>query len=167
MTPIATVFITVYNEQTRTESAVKSCLGQSLGEIEILVVDDGSTDRTPEILNEIHDDGLRVVHRPRSGQAASLAFAATQARGEYLANLDADDEAFSNRLREQVAFLETHPDHGWVGCARERYGSFDCRRGTTRIRWRGSATPSCRTGSSDPYGRRAVYRKWGGHGMSG
>ncbi len=117
---MVTAFITVYNEQTWIECAVRSLLNQSLRDIEVLVIDDGSTDRTPVILDEIRDDRLRVLSRPRTGRAASLAFATTQARGKYLANLDADDESFPGRLAAQAAFLEAHPEHGWVGCSVER-----------------------------------------------
>ena len=120
MQPKATAFITVYNEEQWVERAVASLLTQTLREIEVLVVDDGSTDRTPQILDSIRDDRLRVIHRERSGRAAALAFACSEARGKYLANLDADDEAFPERLAKQVRFLEAHPDHALVGCGEER-----------------------------------------------
>jgi glycosyltransferase EpsE len=121
--PLATAMMTVYNGETWLEQAVRSLLGQSLRDVEILVIDDGSTDRTVEILDSFDDDRLRVVHRSRSGRAASLALAATLAGGKYLANLDADDEAFPERLERQVAFLEKHPDYGWVGSGEEREDS--------------------------------------------
>lgn len=120
MNPIVTAFITVYNEETWVERAVRSLLNQSLAYLEILVVDDGSTDRTAGILDAIDDQRLRVIHRSRSGRAEALAFATREARGRYLANLDADDEAHPLRLEKQAAFLESHPDHGWVGCAEHR-----------------------------------------------
>jgi glycosyltransferase involved in cell wall biosynthesis len=120
MRPIATAFVTVYNEETWVQRAVHSLLDQSLRDIEVLVVDDGSDDRTPAILDGIDDERLRVVRRPRAGRAPALAFAAAQAQGRYLANLDADDQARPDRLAEQVAFLEAHPEHAWVGSAEER-----------------------------------------------
>jgi len=118
--PIATAFLTVYNEQRRIRRAVDSLLRQTLRDIEVLVVDDGSTDRTPAILAAIDDRRLRVLRRERMGRAAALALATTEARGQYLANLDADDEAFPRRLERQVAFLEAHPEVGWVGSAVDR-----------------------------------------------
>ncbi len=106
MEPIVSVFVTVYNEQTWVEKAVRSVLDQSLRDIEVLIVDDGSTDGTRTILDGIDDPRLRVLHRPREGRATALAFATRTCRGKYLANLDADDEAFPDRLMEQSRFLE-------------------------------------------------------------
>jgi len=121
--PIAAAWITVFNEERWIAAALLSLLGQSLRDIEIIVIDDGSTDRTAEILDSFDDDRLRILHRNRSGRAASLALAATLAEGKYLANLDADDEAFPERLERQVTFLEKHLDHGWVGSGEEREDS--------------------------------------------
>lgn len=120
MDPIVTAFITVYNEQELISRAVESLLKQTLHNIEVLVVDDGSTDKTLDILATFKDSRLRVVERERSGRADSLAFACREARGKYLANLDADDEAYPSRLQKQVEFLEAHPDYAWVGCGEER-----------------------------------------------
>lgn len=121
--PIATAIITVFNEEKYVDLAVRSLLVQSLRDIEILIVDDGSTDRTPVILEQFDDERLRVICAGRLGRAGALAYAARNARGKYVANLDADDEAMPNRLEEQVNFLESHQDHGWVGSAAEREDS--------------------------------------------
>ncbi|MBN1909737.1 MAG: glycosyltransferase family 2 protein [Pirellulales bacterium] len=131
MKPLVTAFVTVYNEETWIERAVRSLLDQSLRDIEVLVLDDGSTDRTPQILDAIQDERLRVIHSPRRGRAAALALATTEARGKYLANLDADDEAFPTRLENQARFLEDMTDHGWVGCAEQRE---DTQRGENVVR---------------------------------
>lgn len=63
---------------------------------------------------------MRLIQRERSGRADSLAFACRKAKGKYLANLDADDEAYPTRLTKQVAFLEKHQDYAWVGGGEER-----------------------------------------------
>lgn len=123
MNPVATAFITVYNEEQWISKAVESLLNQTLQNIEILIVDDGSTDRTRDILASFQDPRLRVIARDRAGRADSLAFACKEARGKYLANLDADDEAYPTRLEKQVRFLESHPDHAWVGCGEDREDS--------------------------------------------
>jgi len=121
--PIATAFITVYNEERWIANAVQSLLVQTLEDIEILVVDDGSDDRTLERLNIFSDPRLRIISRERSGRANSLAFTCLEARGRYLANLDADDEAYPDRLEKQVSFLDSHPNHAWVGAGEEREDS--------------------------------------------
>ena len=115
-----TALITVFNEQTWIASAVQSLLDQSLSDIDILVVDDGSTDATPDILARIDDPRLRVLRRERMGRAAALAMGVTEALGDYVAILDADDEAYPERLARQVAFLDAHPDVAWLGCGEER-----------------------------------------------
>ncbi len=120
MKGIITAFITVYNEEQWIGAAVESLLNQTLHDVEVLVVDDGSTDRTPEILQAIVDDRVRVLHRERGGRAMALAFAASEAQGKYVANLDGDDEAYPARLEKQVRFLEAYPDHAWVGCGEDR-----------------------------------------------
>lgn len=123
--------ITVYNEETWIRSAVDSLLAQSLSDIEVLVLDDGSDDGTAAILDSIDDPRLRVVHGDRMGRAPALKKAVEMARGKYIANLDADDDAYPDRLRDQVAFLEANPDHGWVGGGEDRE---DSQRGESYLR---------------------------------
>lgn len=120
MKPIVTAFITVYNGEKYIERSVKSLLDQTVRDIEVLIIDDGSNDRTPQILGSMVDDRLRVVYGVRRGRGGSLALAASLAKGEYLANLDADDESLPCRLAEQVRFLSTNRDHTWVGSAEDR-----------------------------------------------
>lgn len=130
--PRITAMMAVYNERDNVQRAIKSLLEQSLNDIEVLVVDDGSDDGTSEILASITDPRVRVLREnDRGGQAAALALAAHQARGNYVANLDADDVAYPDRLEKQAAFLDAHPDHGWVGGAEDRR---DEQRGENYIR---------------------------------
>lgn len=116
----ATALITVFNEETWIAQAVQSLLVQTLADIEILVIDDGSTDTTPDILASIEDPRLRVLRCHRMGRAAALALGVAEARGDYVAILDADDEAYPERLAQQVEFLDAHPAVAWLGCGEER-----------------------------------------------
>ena len=122
-TPAATAIITVYNEQQWIAAAIDSLLRQTLTDLEIVIVDDGSDDGTETIIDQYTDPRLRVFHVSRMGRAAALAFAAQQARGEFIANLDADDECYDDRIERQVEFLASHPDHGWVGGGEDREDS--------------------------------------------
>lgn len=124
--PFVTAMITVFNGEGFVARAVQSLLAQSLRDIEVLVVNDGSTDGTAAVLDSIDDERLRVIHLPRTGRAASLVLACREARGRYIANLDADDISYPQRLEKQAAFLDAHPDHAWVGCGEEQE---DSRRG--------------------------------------
>lgn len=123
MPPKVTAVITVFNGVGFIANAAKSLLAQSLMDIEVLVVNDGSTDGTREVLDAVLDKRLRVIHLPRTGRAAALALACREARGRYIANLDADDVSYPQRLEKQAAFLDAHPDHAWVGCGEEQEDS--------------------------------------------
>lgn len=120
VSPTVTAIITVYNEKQLIARAVRSLLEQTLRDIEVLVIDDGSNDGTPEILVGIHDERLRIISLSRVGRAAALAKACEFARGCYIANLDADDVSYPRRLEQQCRFLDSHPDYAWVGCGEER-----------------------------------------------
>ncbi len=129
--PTSSAIITVYNEKEWIGTAVDSLLNQTLSDIEILIVDDGSNDGTGEILDAYDDPRIRVIHTQRMRRAAALALAAEEARGEFVANLDADDECYPDRLERQVEFLTSNPDYGWVGCAEDRR---DFQRGEAYVR---------------------------------
>ena len=123
--PTITAVMAVFDEERYVAGGVRSLLDQELPpghSLEVVVVDDGSTDGTPTILDALarDDPRVRVFHRPRSNQATCLAFAAERARGRYIANLDADDEALPGRLAKQVAFLDMHPAVGWLGTGERR-----------------------------------------------
>jgi glycosyltransferase EpsE len=130
--PHVSAIITVYNGEAFIARAVESLLTQTLSDIEVLVLNDGSSDGTAQALDALSDPRLRVIHLPRTGRAASLALACQEARGRYIANLDADDISYPDRLALQAAFLDRHPDVAWVGCAEEqeddRRGEFHARR---------------------------------------
>ena len=98
-------------------AAVASVLGQTLGDLELIVIDDGSTDDTPRVLAAIRDPRLRVERQPRSGLTRALTRALGIARAPLLARLDADDVAAPDRLERQVAYMAAHPEIGLLGTA--------------------------------------------------
>lgn len=126
-----TALITVFNEETWIAQAVQSLLKQTLSDIEILIIDDGSTDTTPEILADFNDPRLRILRVDRIGRAAALTKGVQEAIGTYVAILDADDEAYFDRLKKQIEFLDAHPEVAWLGCGEERR---DTQRGETAER---------------------------------
>ena len=95
--------------------AVDSVLGQTLPALELIVVDDGSTDETAAILAGYGDPRLSVLHQARAGLTRSLNRGLRLATAPLLARLDADDVALPDRLATQVAFLDAHPDVGLLG----------------------------------------------------
>jgi glycosyltransferase involved in cell wall biosynthesis len=95
--------------------AVASILGQTLADLELIVVDDGSTDGTAVALGAVRDPRLRIVGQDHAGLTRSLNRALAVARAPLVARLDADDTARPDRLARQAALLAAHPDVGLVG----------------------------------------------------
>jgi glycosyltransferase involved in cell wall biosynthesis len=117
--PLVTCILTTYNEQEHIETALKSLLNQTFKDFDIIVFDDGSTDNTLDILKTYTDGRLKIIEGRRRGRAGALHEAVKQAEGKYIANLDADDIAFSDRIEKQVQYMEEHPDCGWLGAGEE------------------------------------------------
>lgn len=117
-TPRVTVFIPVHNRQHYIATAVDSILAQTFEDFELLIVDDGSTDATLEVLSSYRDPRLRVECNPRNlGIPATRNRGLELARGEYIALLDSDDKAWPTRLARQVETLDRHPDLAQIGSA--------------------------------------------------
>ena len=116
-TPAVSVLMGVWNGAPRVREAVSSVLGQTLADLELIVIDDGSADGTPAILDSFGDPRLRIERRARGGLTSALNRALALARAPLLARLDADDVALPERLARQVAYLDAHPDVGLLGTA--------------------------------------------------
>jgi glycosyltransferase involved in cell wall biosynthesis len=116
--PLVTVLVAVSDGEPYVRTALESILRQSVSDLELLVVDDGSSDATPKILDEIGDERLRVLRNSeRQGLASSLNRGLEGARGRYVARLDADDVALPRRLERQLARIRTGPPVAVVGSA--------------------------------------------------
>lgn len=123
-TPIVSVVMPVYNAAEYLGEAVDSILGQTFGDFEFIIINDGSTDGSGEILDRYQqsDDRVRVIHQENSGVAATLKRGLESARGKYVARMDSDDISLPNRLEKQVAFMESHPEVGVCGTACRLFG---------------------------------------------
>jgi hypothetical protein len=122
MIPRVTVLMPVYNGEKYLEEAVESILRQTFRDFELLIVDDGSLDSTPDLLAGYEPRDPRVViHRfaHNQGLSTTLNFGIVQARGEYIARMDADDISLPERLQEQVEFMDEHPEVGICGTGTE------------------------------------------------
>ena len=121
MTPRVTVAISTYNRAHLVTRAIASAQAQTFPDIEILVVDDGSTDRTPDILASIRDPRVRVVrHEKNGGISRTRNTAITSARGDWLAFLDDDNEWMSTYLERQLALAACNPAAGVTYCRARR-----------------------------------------------
>ena len=106
----------VYNGERYLRLAVQSLLKQTLKPIEIIIVNDGSTDHTAQILGELAaDPRVRPVHQPHLGIPHARNTALARARAQYIAIHDADDLSLPDRLAKQYAFLEQFPEVAVVG----------------------------------------------------
>lgn len=117
-TPRVSVLMAAYNGDDFLAQAIESIHGQTFENWELVVIDDGSTDRTSSILAEAahNDPRMRVVRQDtNTGLTRALNRAIDMARGEILARHDADDVSRPDRLRRQVDFLDAHPEIGIVG----------------------------------------------------
>jgi glycosyltransferase involved in cell wall biosynthesis len=117
-TPLVTVLLAVRDAEAYVGEAVTSVLGQTLTDLELLVVDDGSVDSTPEIVGRHagRDRRIRVIRNDVPlGLAGSLNRGLDVARGRYVARLDADDVALPRRLETQVAALSVRAGHAVLG----------------------------------------------------
>jgi glycosyltransferase involved in cell wall biosynthesis len=113
--PRVSVVMAVYNGERYLREAVDSILGQTFQDFEFIIVEDGSADATPAILDGYTDPRLvRLRNQGNLGLTRSLNRGLATARGEYIARMDADDVSLPERLECQVAYLEAHPGVGLV-----------------------------------------------------
>lgn len=115
--PLVSVVMSVYNGEQFLRDACDSILAQSLSHFELIVVDDGSTDGTADLLGGIADPRVRTIARRHAGLAAALNAGVAEARADLIARMDADDVAAPDRLRLQHQFLLDHPRVALVGTA--------------------------------------------------
>ncbi len=115
--PAVSVLMGVWNGAPQVREAVRSVLSQTMAELELIVIDDESSDATPAILESFRDSRLRVARRTRGGLTSALNAALGLARAPLVARLDADDVALPERLDRQLGFLARNPDVGLLGTA--------------------------------------------------
>lgn len=108
------VIIPTYNYARFLKEAIDSVQRQTAGDLEIIVVDDGSTDETPEVLRGIADPRLRSIRTENRGISAARNEGLRHARGQFIAFLDADDRWRPEKLELQLAMMEHEPDLGAI-----------------------------------------------------
>lgn len=128
---LVSVIIPSYNRAAYIEAAINSALDQTYGPVEVIVVDDGSTDGSYEKLQQWaeREELVLLTHpeRRNRGQSASINLGIQRATGRYIAILDSDDMFAKEKLADQVAFLEANPETGMVygqGHAVDANGNF-------------------------------------------
>lgn len=110
-----TVLMSVFNNAAYLREAIDSILNQTYTDFEFLIIDDASTDSSKEIILSYHDTRIRLIENERNiGLTKSLNKGLREAKGEYIARMDADDISLPDRLAAQHAFLQQNPDVGVV-----------------------------------------------------
>jgi glycosyltransferase involved in cell wall biosynthesis len=134
------VVLPVYNGSETIHKALTSILEQTYTKFELIVINDGSTDNTQEILESFTDIRIRILNQPNRGLVSSLNRGILESKGKYIARMDADDIALPQRMEKQVDFLEKNPTVAVVGTAAWVLYSD----GSRRLRRRPPDTPSIR-----------------------
>jgi glycosyltransferase involved in cell wall biosynthesis len=132
--PIISVLLPVYNAENYLHDAVDSVLSQTFPDFELLILDDGSTDRSASILREYESKDRRVRHfsRENLGLIPTLNELIGRAQGRYLARMDADDVCLPQRFERQMKFLDSHEECVLVGSFHELINSLDQPIGTVK-----------------------------------
>lgn len=108
--PIVSVIIPAYNQAAFLDQAIQSVLDQTFTDFELIVVNDGSTDNTADVIKRFADDRLRYIYQGNRGLPSARNTGLTSANGKYICFLDSDDAYLPRKLEAQVAHLERNAD---------------------------------------------------------
>ena len=109
-TPVISVILPVYNAELYVIDSINSILNQTYKSFELIIIDDGSQDRSKELIESFHDDRIKFYSTVNSGMAATLNFGLQLSKGKYIARQDGDDISHSDRFEKQIAFMENNSD---------------------------------------------------------
>lgn len=135
--PRVTVLMSVYNGEKYLREAVDSIFGQTFGDFEFIIINDGSTDKTQEILDTYKDPRIVQINQDNMGLTGSLNKGLHIARGEYIARMDSDDISLPHRLERQLSFMDANPEIGICGSWVEIIGE----KGESKDTWRYPTEP--------------------------
>ena len=110
-----TVLMSVYNGEAYLREAIDSILGQTFSNFEFLIINDGSTDKTSEIIESYNDYRIRIIEQENIGLPKSLNKGLSLPNGDYIARMDADDISLPSRLEKQIKFMDANPKIGISG----------------------------------------------------
>lgn len=123
-TPLLSVVLPVYNGQQYLAEALQSVLSQSFNDFELLVIDDGSSDSSREVVKQFKDTRIKLIENPSNiGLVPTLNKGLSLCQGDLIARMDQDDICEPDRFAKQVAFLQTHPEIDVVGSAIRFFGA--------------------------------------------
>ena len=116
ITPKISVVMSVYNAEKYIKEAIQSILNQTYQDFEFIIVNDGSTDNTLYVMEEVKDHRIKIINNPENiGLTRSLNKGIAASKGEYIARMDADDVSLPLRFETQIKFLSKNPEYALVG----------------------------------------------------
>lgn len=113
--PLISVIMSAYNAEKYLNQAIESILNQTYDNFEFLIYNDGSTDKTAEIINSYKDQRIIIVNQENIGLTKTLNLALKKATGEYIARMDADDISEPDRFQKQIDFFLKNPEISLCG----------------------------------------------------
>lgn len=113
--PLISVVMSVYNGEKYLREAIDSILNQTFKNFEFIIINDGSTDRSLEIIQSYNDDRIRLINQENTGLAKALNNGIGISKSDFIARMDADDIAYPERIQKQYKFLLNNPDYIIVG----------------------------------------------------
>ncbi len=122
--PKISVIMPVYNAEQYLREAIDSILSQTFGDFELIIIDDGSKDSSPAIVERYEDPRIRFyVNEENMGVAKTLNRGLDLATGQYIARMDSDDISLPERFAKQVAYLDAHPEIGILATDVQTFGA--------------------------------------------
>lgn len=112
--PMISVVMCCYNAEKYISDTIDSVLNQSFKDFEFIIWNDGSKDKTEDIIISYNDERIRYFYHENAGLGQSLRWACEQAKSEYIARIDADDVCLEYRLEKELNYLKTHPSSALV-----------------------------------------------------
>jgi len=114
MKPLVSILMPMRNAQRHVKEALQSVLSESEVPLEVIVIDDGGSDASAEIVSSLDDDRIEMIRGPAQGIAAAFNVGLERVRGDIVMRCDADDRYVPGRIGRQVEWLKSHPDFGAV-----------------------------------------------------
>lgn len=124
VSPLVSIVMPAYNMATFLLECIPSILEQDYGNFELIIVDDGSTDQTAEVVHSFPDNRIVYVRREHD-YMASMNAGVRLAKGKYIIRMDADDLMLQGRIRKQVEYMEAHPEVDVCGSGMKNFGKDD------------------------------------------
>jgi|GEM_PF-2066934 len=114
-TPLASVILPAYNASATIAETIQSVLAQDFEDFELIVINDGSTDETDNLIRSFSDHRIVYQNRSHHGLVNTLNHGIATSRGKFILRIDADDVAYRKRFSKQIAYLEQNPSVGILG----------------------------------------------------